>query len=58
MSILEKLQNIDRRYIYLLAWVFVLFPLLFPLGLPVPIGRESKAWKEYIENIPDDSTII
>lgn len=58
MSILEKLQNINRRYIYLLAWVFVLFPLLFPLGLPVPIGRESQAWKEYIENIPDDSTII
>lgn len=58
MSILEKLQDIDRRYIYLLAWVFVLFPLLFPLGLPVPIGRESKAWKEYIENIPSDSTII
>ncbi|GAH30851.1 unnamed protein product [marine sediment metagenome] len=58
MSILEKLQNINRRYIYLLAWVFVLFPLLFPLGLPIPIGRESKAWKEYIENIPDDSTII
>lgn len=58
MSILEKLQNINRRYIYLLAWVFVLFPLLFPLGLPVPIGRESKAWKEYIENIPSDSTII
>jgi len=58
LSILEKLQNINRRYIYLLAWVFVLFPLLFPLGLPVPIGRESKAWKEYIENIPSDSTII
>ncbi|GAG98116.1 unnamed protein product, partial [marine sediment metagenome] len=58
MSILEKLQNVERRYIYLLAWVFVLFPLLFPLGLPIPIGRESQAWKEYIENIPSDSTII
>jgi len=58
MSLMDKLQNIDRRYIYLLGWIFVLFPLLYPLGLPVPIGRESKAWKEYIDNIPNDSVII
>jgi len=58
MSLLDKLQNIDRRYIYLLTWLFVLFPLLNPLGLPVPIGRESQAWKEYLDGIPNDSVII
>ena len=58
MSLLDKLQDIDRRYIYLLTWLFVLFPLLNPLGLPVPIGRESKAWKTYLDNIPNDSVII
>jgi hypothetical protein len=58
MSLLDKLQNIDRRYIYLLTWLFVLYPLLNPLGLPVPIGRESQAWKEYLEAIPNDSVIF
>ena len=58
MSLLDKLQNIDRRYIYLLTWLFVLYPLLNPLGLPVPIGRESQAWKEYLEGIPNDSVIF
>lgn len=58
MSIMEKMQTIDRRYIYLAGWLFVLFPLLNPLGLPVPIGRESKAWNQYIEDIPDDSVIM
>jgi hypothetical protein len=58
MSLLDKLQNIDRRYIYLLTWLFVLFPLLNPLGLPVPIGRESRVWKEYLDNIPNDSVIF
>jgi len=58
MTILEKMQNIDRRYIYLAAWIFVLFPLYVPLGLPVPIGRESKAWYNYVDTIPDDSVII
>ena len=58
MSLLDKLQDIDRRYIYLLTWLFVLFPLLNPLGLPVPIGRESKAWKTYLDGIPNDSVIF
>jgi len=58
MSLLERAQDIDRRWIYLLTWVFVLFPLLNPLGLPVPIGRESRNWKNYIDNIPNDSVII
>ena len=58
MSLLDKLQNIDRRWIYLLTWLFVLFPLLNPLGLPVPIGRESQVWKEYLDNIPNDSVIM
>lgn len=58
MSILDKMQNIDRRYIYLAAWIFVLFPLYVPLGLPVPIGRESIAWYDYVDAIPDDSVII
>ena len=55
---LERAQDIDRRWIYLLAWVFVLFPLLNPLGLPVPIGRDSRNWKNYIDDIPNDSVII
>ncbi|UCH57003.1 MAG: hypothetical protein JSV18_06605, partial [Candidatus Bathyarchaeota archaeon] len=58
MSILEKVQTIDRRWVYLLCWIFVLFPLMNPLGLPVPIGRESTAWRDYIENIPSGSTIL
>jgi len=58
MSLLERAQDIDRRWIYLLTWVFVLFPLVNPLGLPVPIGRDSRNWKNYIDNIPNDSVII
>lgn len=58
MSLLERAQNIDRRWVYLLVWIFVLFPLLNPLGLPIPIGRDSTAWKDYIDAIPNDSTIL
>ncbi len=58
MSLLERAQNIDRRWVYLLVWIFVLFPLLNPLGLPIPIGRDSKAWKDYIDAIPNDSVVM
>ncbi|MFA5870101.1 MAG: hypothetical protein WC941_10425 [Candidatus Bathyarchaeia archaeon] len=55
---MDKLNDLDRRWVYLLTWIFVLFPLLFPLGLPVPIQKESQAWFNYIKNIPDGSVII
>jgi len=58
LSILEKIQNIDRRYIYLLVWIAVLFPLLNPLGLPVSIGKYSTAYYDYIEELPEDSVIM
>lgn len=58
MSILDRLQNLDRRWVYLLCWVFVLYPLMNPIGLPVPVGRDSTAWKNYIDNIPEGSTVF
>jgi len=58
MGLMDKLNDLDRRWVYLLTWIFVLFPLLFPLGLPVPIQKESQAWFNYIKNIPDGSVII
>lgn len=58
MSILEKLQTIDRRYIYLLTWIAVLYPLVYPMGLPVSIGKYSTAYYNYIDELPDDSVIM
>lgn len=58
MTLMEKIESLDRRIIYLLAWAFVLFPLLNPLGLPIPINPESRAWYDYIDAIPDGSTIL
>ncbi len=59
MSIIEKIRDLDNRIIYGLAWIFVLFPLLSPLGLPIPISGDSIAWKNFIDNdIQDGDTVI
>ena len=58
MAFIEKFMDMDRRWVYLLSWIFVLAPLLYPLGLPIPINQESIGWYNYIENIPAGSTVI
>lgn len=58
MSFFDKFENLDRRWVYLLSWLFVLFPLIFPLGLPVPINKESQQWFKAINDIPDGSTVV
>jgi hypothetical protein len=58
MGFFETFDNLDRRWVYLLAWIFVLVPLVFPLGLPVPINKESIAWEKKIREIPDGSTVV
>ncbi|MCX6648151.1 MAG: hypothetical protein NTV61_02010 [Candidatus Bathyarchaeota archaeon] len=57
-SFFEKFNDLDRRWIYLLSWLFVLFPLIFPLGLPVPINKESQQWYKAINDIPDGSVVV
>jgi hypothetical protein len=58
MSFFDKFENLDRRWVYLLSWIFVLFPLIYPLGLPVPINKESQQWYKAINDIPDGSTVV
>ncbi len=58
MSIMQKINKLDRRYIYLLAWVFVLFPLLNPLGLPIPISQDARTWYDYVENEINDGDVV
>jgi len=58
VSLLDKLTNLDRRWIYLLAWIVVLFPLLNPLGLPIPISNDARAWYNYVENEIHDGGVV
>jgi hypothetical protein len=58
MSFLKKLTNLDSRYIYLIAWVVVLFPLINPLGLPIPISNDARTWYNYVENNINDGDVV
>ncbi|KAF0196752.1 MAG: hypothetical protein FD169_731 [Bacillota bacterium] len=38
----KKLQDIDRRIIYTLMIVFLLYPMMFPIGIPIEIDATTK----------------
>ena len=53
-----KLQQIDRRVIYLLMWIVVIWPLMNPLNLPVGLGRQSKEYFDWVDDIPPGSKVV
>ncbi len=57
-SVWEKLQDIDRRILYLLLWIVVLWPLISPMKLPVGIGRQSKEYFDWIDELQPGSKVI
>lgn len=58
MSLMEKFANLDRRIIYLLAWIVVLTPLMNPMGLPIPISDDARTWHAYVENEINDGDVV
>ncbi len=58
MKVLEKLANIDRRYIFILIALAVTIPLLFPIGMPITETDEVKAVYDYIEELSPGSAIL
>lgn len=55
---LDKLANLDRRWVYLLILLSVVVPLLFPLNLKIATSKPVEDIYNFIENLPAGSTIL
>lgn len=58
MGAIERLERLDRRWIFLVMGVLVLGPLLYPLRLPVYPTATSRAFYDAMVKIPDGSTVL
>lgn len=58
MKFLERMMNIDRRYLFILIFIAVILPLFFPLNLPVHVTKEVKDVYEYIDNLTPDNVVL
>ena len=58
-SLLEKLQNIDPKWIYLIQILVISYPLLYPLGLPLgSISKETRGLYDAIDDLPPGSIVF
>ncbi len=56
-NILIRLQHIDRRWIYLILWLVVMIPLLFPFKIqPRPTPPVTQLFN-YIDTMPEDKAL-
>lgn len=57
MTFFERLQNLDRRVIYIVLLIAISFPLLKPLNLPIIVSKETKGIYDTIEALPAGSVV-
>lgn len=55
----KKLEQIDRRYIFVLLIAGVVLPMIFPLNLPIAVTPEVKSVHDMIEGLqPGDNIML
>ncbi|MDP2871007.1 MAG: hypothetical protein Q8P31_00460 [Bacillota bacterium] len=53
----EKLQDLDRRWIYLVFVIALLFPLFKPLGLPIKVGADVQNFYTKFDKLPAGAVV-
>ena len=58
MNFWEKMQQIDRRWVYLMVGLAVILPFIFPASFPVSVTPEVRSFYEAVDNLPDSSVVM
>ena len=58
MDIWERLDSLDRRWVYLLMFLSVFIPTVFVVKFPIELTPESEELFNAIESLPDSSVVM
>jgi len=58
MTFWERMDKIDRRWIYLAVGVAVVLPFLFPTPFPIGVTPEAQSLYDAVEALPDGSKVM
>lgn len=58
MTFWEKMEKIDRRWVYLLVGLAVVIPFLIPMKFPVSVSPEARDFFDAVEALPDSCTVM
>jgi hypothetical protein len=57
-NLMDRLEKLDRRWIFLLVALSVLFPLIFPLRIPLETSASTQAFYDQIDKLPPGSLVL
>jgi hypothetical protein len=57
-SIVDKLLDINPRYIWLLFWAVIIIPTVAPIGLPVEVNNYTQDLYDHIESLEPGSKVL
>jgi len=57
-SIWDTLEDIPREALYGILLVVFVIPMIYPLGLPVPISANVRKWYQTIDALPPGSVVM
>ena len=53
MNIWERMEKMDRRWIYLMVGIAVIIPFFVPAKFPISITPEAQSFYDAVEALPD-----
>jgi hypothetical protein len=57
-SYLDKIENLDPRIIYTLVIIFIAYPIISPLGLPIEISGSTLSCYNFIDSMNEESVVL
>lgn len=58
MTFWDKVEKLDRRWIYSLVALAVIIPFFIPMRFPVSVSPEARSFYEAVDALPDSSNVM
>lgn len=58
LKLLERIQNLDRRWVFLGMALAIVLPLLYPLSLPFKVEKQVRSIYEAVEALPPGTRVL
>jgi len=58
VSFWERMEGMDRRWVYLMVALAVIIPFIFPMEFPISITPEARMFYDAVEALPDSCTVM
>ena len=56
--IMKFLATYDRRYLYLMIFITTIYPILYPMGMPITVGPDTRVWYAEVDKLGSDDIVI